>query len=227
MNRKFYVSYRIMSVIITGTFLFSCGNSSTTKEKAEISSNERKDEENVSMDDHEKNNSLKIIPVYKLENDQYQTDYYAFKKGNNYIIFSNDENYSNCIPTLRFIEYIKEVELSIRNYIPKEQLLDVDDTRNKLVENVIWYLEGHKDKISDKDLYKIIDKAYYNKHPNEVNRYTDKNFYNDKFYSFYIDNKVFGHGSARAVEYEKERGHKVVNINGEELDDDVLIVTIL
>lgn len=60
----------------------------------------------------------------------------------------------------------------------------IADYYQAMVDNVIKYAEGDKDGIADPEIFKKIDKAYYDLHPDQLNFYCEKSRYN---YKRYID----------------------------------------
>lgn len=109
--------------------------------------------------------------------------------------FDNDEDYSGYCAFWRFV---KKSELSGSEY--KEVLgidmnaLYEDFTQNhkvsdtlynyhlSLINAVVDYMHGNKDKIKDRKLFKRIDKAFYDYHPDQGYYYLDYSRYDYKSY---------------------------------------------
>ncbi len=59
----------------------------------------------------------------------------------------------------------------------------IADYYKSMVDNVVKYAQGDKDKITDPEIFKKIDKAYYDYHPDQRAFYCEESKYNYKRYS--------------------------------------------
>lgn len=234
------MSVVILYLTICFPLFFSCKNSDK-RNKFNTSSEDIQNEEIYSSENESYDDGIKIVPVYRTEKNKiYGIDtitcdasYYTLKKGNQFIKFNNDENYSDYIPTIWFINSITEevlydlqkegkIKQGYYSVLTRKELPLVHAYRPKIIDNVLLYFNGEKDKISDKDIFKKIDKKFYDRHPNEVNRSINKDAYNIKEYRFYINDKFYCLGYVSPKEYWDENIYNFFTMD-DELPEDALI----
>lgn len=89
---------------------------------------------------------------------------------------------------------------------------------SSVVSGVIDYLQGRKDKISDQEVFRLIDKEYYDSHPSEKEYYQRSSRYNTKGYMPY--GEEYGYVSARS--YDKDWG-PIIFSDGTEVPEGTLM----
>ncbi|MDE6802977.1 MAG: hypothetical protein K2J06_09465 [Muribaculaceae bacterium] len=97
-------------------------------------------------------------------------------------LFNNDASYLSGCPLVYFIDRV-HYYCSWYNYwdsYSDEQYLQFIPT---MITGIVDYLNGNKDKITDRELFKIIDRAYYDFHPERIEFYNKESRYGRKTYS--------------------------------------------
>lgn len=237
--------FRLIVVLFITPLFFSCGNSSQNSNRT-IDNSEDTQEENITEAkerNERKEQSIQIIPVYYEKNHngmQLFSFYFALKQGNNFIKFDNDQDYKEYVQYFPILTLIENVRSSVINNLIDQKIINfnyktrcismeevpiVDEYTLKIIEDVLLYWNGEKDKIKDKDIYKIIDEDYYNTHTKDIGSYelaVDR--YNYKRYKFYKENGQLAFGVFLEPKPEI-KDDKLFILDGE-LPDDALIITI-
>lgn len=163
------------------------------------------------------------------------------------IQFDNDEDYADYCQIINFIRkaastpfYNLKSELREKYDVPtfytrtewdkwvSEHQEDVAEINQEiarfwtaLTRGVIDYSNGDKDNISDPEIFEIIDKAYYNYHPDDHYYHCDRSIYNLKNYS---DEENKNRIAASTAEYGFRAEEKSVFTNGEKVPDKALML---
>lgn len=137
--------------------------------------------------------SSNVTPVVVCHNDYDKDNIYryniAFKSNGEYIAFDNDADYQSwCAPMVFFRRSIINAVWADDDFGYKSgrewcNSAEFDSLFKSLPELVNLYLSGKKNEIQDKRVYKIIDKAWYDTHPDRMNFSLLRDYYGHKTYT--------------------------------------------
>ena len=131
------------------------------------------------------------IPLYAFPDGAY-----ALMYDSRYVMFNNDDDYQEyCM----LINFLKGCEASLKRklenkyqvrsfsartwdttYTAEEINRIIIDARVNLVSDVLRYVQGKKDQISDPEIFELIDRVYYDTHPFQQNFNLSDSRYNQK-----------------------------------------------
>ena len=139
--------------------------------------------------------------------------------------FDNDEDYSGYCAFFRFVDDCnrdcdyKEVFGSDYDELVQDHMVSdtVYNFHCSLINAVIDYMNGDKDKIKDRTLFKRIDKAFYNNHPDQDYYYLKDSGYGWKGYR--SDRRYV---SVRSTDYDNKNASYCFH-DGTELPEGTLV----
>ncbi|MDE5625133.1 MAG: hypothetical protein K2I61_02305 [Muribaculaceae bacterium] len=178
-----------MAAIILACLLpISCGHNSRQSAGDESAGFEETD-----VAESDSKGGLMPMPVYSIHGLQFAL---MNRDTGELVQFDNDEDYSGYCTFLRFVKncdaapYEYEEVFGIDKtffYEDFKQNHKVSDTvynfHLSLINAVIDYLDGNKDKIKDRKLFKRIDKAFFDYHPDQGYYSLEYSYYDSKRYS--------------------------------------------
>lgn len=181
-------SFMCMAAIILACLLpISCGHNSRQSADDESSGLEETD-----VAESDSKGRLMPVPVYYRGN----LNFALMNSDTGELVqFDNDEDYSGYCAFLSFVkksrlygyEYKEVLGIDTNAlYEDFKQNHKVSDTlynyHLSLINAVMDYANGNKDKIKDQTLFKKIDKAFYDCHPDQGYYYLKDSYYNSKSY---------------------------------------------
>ena len=144
--------------------------------------------------------------------------------------FDNDEDYSGYCAFFRFVDdcnirgcdykevFGSDYDELVQDYIVSDTVYNFHCS---LINAVIDYMNGDKDKIKDRTLFKRIDKAFYDNHPDQDYYYLKSSGYGWKRYHS-AGREVYVEGT----EYNRTWSWSYFFYDGTELPEGTLVVSI-
>lgn len=225
----------ISSVVIMSLLAAACGNSSQKSTESGVDSEISADnEENAA-------GTYTIVPVYQqcLFIPKYSLNFTLYNnKSGQFVQFDNDADYTEHCKILGFITSARDEvpfrDLSLdwdsigrhRSFKTYGTISHVDEPIYKydiaLINGILEYVYGNKEKITDSKIFKAIDKTFYDKHPDQAFYQLEKSVYGDKRYEDY--NNLLPSIQARSYEIGQENDVYFFQ-DGTELPEGTLLFT--
>lgn len=185
---KMIKSFMSMAAIIMACLLpISCGHNSR-----QSVGGESEELEEVEVEESGSKGGLMPVPVYYSYKDSSSKLCIALMNPNTgeLVQFDNDEDYSGYCAFCRFVldrdffcNYKEVFGADEDELAPDHNVSDtVYNYHCSFINGFIDYINGNKDKIKDRKLFKEIDKAFYNCHPDQEYFVPSRSGYGNKTY---------------------------------------------
>lgn len=167
---------------------------------------------------------IEFVVAYDSNEPELSISYYniAYKINGQYIAFDNDANYQDiCALTYFYRRSINGLQFLYNDFgFSKQTEWMKSPEYASLMEGmcrmVNMYLSGDKSKIEDKRILKMLDKYWYDFHPDRMQFRLDEEEYNQKRYEDY-------NSSRKKVYFQNNERHNFKDLHGNDLPEDALI----